>query len=138
MNDRFPIVGMFFGMQRPQASPSELLVKCLAINTPLMLCAEPYNPVDANAIAVRIATNHIPHSADEFLEAELPRYGMSLASLAEFDEWHLGYIPRNMTAKLRALVGIGYDEPIPARFTLSPSGEPRVELVSTSDDISNN
>jgi hypothetical protein len=119
---RLPIVGMFF---RP---PAKVLVNVIAVGTPLTLLAEPENPFDPNAISVWVKSADIPGTAHETLGEQLPEYGFSLGDVLAQDEWHLGYIPKNFAAELKAAGVVVDDVPVAVKFCTNPKGEPRVEF----------
>lgn len=91
-----PIVGARF---RP---PAQEVLQLLPANYPLILRREPENPYDENAIKVLMClgtmsdetSNNISHLLDEDGPTEL----------------HLGYIPREIAAKMAPLMDQRYDE----------------------------
>ena len=119
---RLPIVGMFY---RP---PAKVLVNVIAVGTPLTLLAEPDNPADPNAIAVYVKSSEIPETAHDALAEQLPEYGFSLDDILNQDEWHLGYIPANFAAQLKAAQIVVDDTPVEVKFCTNPKGDPRVEF----------
>jgi hypothetical protein len=112
-----PIVGAFY---RP---PAKALIEALSIGTPLQLIAEPDNQYDPNAIAVYLCTTDIPDNAYDKLEEILPPYGYSLEQVMNEEYWHLGYVPKELAAKLVGTLG---PEPMSVTFSLSSNGAPRV------------
>lgn len=120
---RMPIVGAYF---RP---PAQLLLKSLAIGTPLTLIAEPDNAYDEFAVAVYLKSSDIPPSALGFLEQELPNVGLDLDTVLDQPEWHLGYVPKALAKQLREANVVPTDTVIPVSFTLSGEA-PRVEFLS--------
>ena len=121
-----PIVGAFF---RP---PAKALIEVLAIGTPLFLIAEPDNPYDSNAIAVFLESANIPISAHPILEETLPPFGFSIEQILSQDAWHLGYVPKEMAAKITAQGILGSD-PYPVTFSTSANGGPRVRSTEPFD-----
>lgn len=118
-----PIVGSFYGPQR--GSPSPALVNCLAIGTPLFLIAEPDNPADPNAIAVYVESENLTPQMQNYLEENLGAFGFTLEQILAQDAWHLGYIPKQMAAKLTEQGFLG-SAPYPVTFSTGTNGGPRV------------
>ena len=114
-----PIVGAFY---RP---PAKVLLSVLAIGTPLQLMAEPENEYDSNAVAVWLDTNELTQAMQDELETSeaLASCGFSLAQILEQEQWHLGYIPKEMAAKIQSSLG---SAPYPVTFSTSANGAPRV------------
>ena len=120
-----PIVGAFF---RP---PAKLLLAHLALGVPLLLVAEPDNPYDPNAVAIWLRSADIPVASHESLDEALPQVGLSLAQVLSQELWHLGYIPKEMAAELKAAGVITNDgEPMPVTFALNAKGDPRVRFFA--------
>jgi hypothetical protein len=119
----FPIVGMKF---RP---PALALVDALAIDTPLLLIAEPDNNYDPNAIMVWLDAKDLSDEAKAKLEEELPRFGTDLASVIAMGQHHIGYIPREMAAQLKECGAVTNDEPVEVTFSTSSTGAPRVKFA---------
>lgn len=117
-----PIVGAFY---RP---PAKLLLDCLSIGTPLFLLAEPDNQYDPNAVAVYLESHNIPVESHAKLEEELPPFGQSLDSVLGQDQWHLGYIPKEFAAQLRASETVVPNTPVDVTFSVSANGAPRVRF----------
>lgn len=92
----FLIVGAHF---RP---PAKALLQVLPLGLPLMLIAEPSNEHDPDAIRVEVVTSDIPLEQHTYLNTLAAGYGYDLDSILAQDSWHLGYIPRKDTARLRA------------------------------------
>lgn len=122
MNESLPIVGAFY---RP---PAQAVLAVLPVGSPLMLVAEPENPHDQNAVAVWMNTQDIPEASYDKLRTTLPDSGHTLESLLKEGELHLGYIPRELAAKLRGDGTVTEDEPLKGFLLFSPSGTPRVRL----------
>ena len=118
--ERLPIVGAHY---RP---PAKLLISVLPIGTPLFLLAEPDNAYDPNAIMVMLETQNIPDEADEVLEQQLPEFGLDLDMITSQDQWHLGYIPKEFAAMLRAADIVKVNVPSDVTFGTNPKGDPRV------------
>lgn len=125
-----PIVGSFYGPQR--GSPSKALIAALSVGTPLFLIAEPENPADPNAVAVYVESAQIPVAGHPLLEEALPEFGFTVEQILDQDAWHLGYVPKEMAAKLKAQGVVG-DEPFPVTFSTSANGAPRVRAVEPFD-----
>jgi len=123
--ERYPIVGMFY---RP---PAKAFINVLAIGTPLIIRAEPDNQTDPNAVAVWLRTSYLGEAALAELDLQLGGFGYKLADVLAREEWHLGYIPKEMAAELRAsgrvLPGADYD----ATFLTNPAGAPRVAFAES-------
>jgi hypothetical protein len=96
-----------------------------------MLIAEPENQHDPNAIAVWVNTADIPEKSHSKLRVTLPDFGYTLENLLAAGELHLGYIPRDLAAKLRGDGTVQEDEPLRCSFSVSASGAPRVRLGVT-------
>ena len=80
--------------------PAEAILGVLAIGTPLTLRPEPTNPADSNAKAVWVRTSDISNEAFVALDdGRLKRFTMTIKDLALRDEWHLGYISKEVAAK---------------------------------------
>lgn len=118
----YPIVGAFY---RP---PAKQLLAALAVGTPLIVRAEPDNQYDVNACAVWLRSADIPDSALAELDGTLPDCGKSLDEVLAEYEWHVGYIPKEMAAALRAQ-NIVADDDVPGTFAVSASGQPRIVLA---------
>lgn len=79
--------------------PAKALLAVLPAGHSLLLCPEPSNEYDANAVQVVLRTASLdllletPAFGEE-LDAQLAGQGHSLETLREADEWHLGYLPR--------------------------------------------
>jgi HIRAN domain len=118
-----PIVGMFY---RP---PAKALIDALTIGTPLFLLAEPDNQYDPNAVAVYLESHNIPENAIDALEESLPSFGFSWDSIIAQDQWHLGYIPKDFAAQLRASETVVPNKPVDVTFAVNASGAPRVRFA---------
>lgn len=114
-----PIVGSFY---RP---PAKLLLDKLPIQTPLTLMAEPENPHDANAIAIFLRGADVPELAS--LNDELASFGTTLAQVRATEFIHVGYIPRDDAAMLRAQ-GFPESGTVPGIFMVGANGGPRVRF----------
>jgi hypothetical protein len=119
----FPIVGAFY---RP---PAQALLAVLPIGTPLTLIAEPDNPYDPNAIAVWLKSKDIPISAHSSLENTLPPFGFDLDQICAQENWHVGYIPKEMAAALRANGIVEPENEVEVSFAVAANGSPRVAFV---------
>lgn len=122
MSESFPIVGAYY---RP---PAQAVLNALPVGAALTLMAEPENPHDPNAIGVWINTADIPKTSHDKLSMTLPDSGYTLEALLNLGELHLGYIPREIAAKLRGDSTVMEDQPIKGSLFFSPSGLPRVRL----------
>jgi hypothetical protein len=94
-----PIVGAFY---RP---PAKLILQAIAVGTPLLLSAEPDNEFDPHAVAVWIITENIAGPALELLELNIPTVGIDMETFVSQEQWHLGYVPKEWSVKLR-LAGV--------------------------------
>lgn len=121
-----PIVGAHFGPTR--GSPSKVLISALAVGTPLLLIAEPENPADVNAVAVWLKSEKIPESGHALLEEGLPSFGFSLDQILAQDAWHLGYIPKEIAARLRAEGVVPLEGHVEVEFSTGTNGGPRVRF----------
>lgn len=114
-----PIVGMFY---RP---PAKALIAVMSVGTKLTLLAEPDNPYDSNAIAVWLDPSDFSEDVKAQLPSALADFGFSLDDIMAKPAWHLGYVPKEIAAQLRA-TGFDSDACIIGAFRLSASGAPRV------------
>lgn len=119
----FPIVGM---RHRP---PAQAIVNALAVGTPLTCMAEPDNAYDPNAIQVLVSTAGIPPASQEALKQTLPNSGWTMERFLENSSYHLGYIPKEMAAELKASGAIRDNEAQAGEFLVSAQGQARVKLV---------
>lgn len=117
------IVGAFY---RP---PAQIILRGLPIGAALFLAAEPDNPKDPNAVAVWVASEEIPASAHTFLEEELPKVGLDLETLLAQEQWHLGYIKKEIAAQLRFSAVVGEDEILRGAFATDPAGKPHFRFA---------
>ena len=117
----FPIVGAFY---RP---PAKALLAVLPVGTPLILCAEPDNPADPNAIAVWLLTASIPDTSLAVLDGELGAFGKTLSDVVDMESHHVGYIPKEVAAKLR-YDGFPVQTSVPGTFSCTTSGAPMVRF----------
>jgi hypothetical protein len=122
-----PIVGAFY---RP---PAKALIDVLPVGTPLYMIAEPDNQYDPNAIAIWLETENLPDAAQERLVELLPAYGLDLDTVMAQEAWHLGYVPREMAAKIKAAGMIDESAPYEVTFSTSASGAPRVRSIEAFD-----
>ena len=90
--------------------------------------AEPSNPYDPNAVAVYVASQDIPISAHPSLKIALEPTGFDLNMVLADQYWHLGYIPKEFAAELKATRTVVNDESVPVSFTLNTSGRPAVRF----------
>lgn len=135
MSAIFPIVGSFY---RP---PAKSILNAIPVGTPLEFRAEPTNPVDKDAIAVWIRTEHIPKQAHKqlvlcgadcgFRIGETPAESADdfLDSILLKREWHLGYIPaiEAKTREAKAMIRDGTNGTVPGRF-LIVNNKPAIQL----------
>lgn len=119
-----PIVGAFF---RP---PAKLVCNTLPIGQPLVLYAEPDNAFDANAVAVWLITETLGDTVKEALEAALPSSGLTLEQFLAQAMWHLGYIPKELAARLKAEEVVVNEVPLDVTFTTSAPGKPAVRFAN--------
>ena len=63
----------------------------------------------------------------------LPAYGLDLDTVMSQDAWHLGYVPREMAAKIKAAGMIDETAPYEVTFSTSASGAPRVRSIEAFD-----
>ena len=117
-----PIVGSFY---RP---PAKILIDALPIGTPLFIMAEPDNQYDPNAVAVWLETRNIPETSYAALEEALPAFGFDLDTVLSQDQWHLGYIPKDFAAQLRASETVMPNTPVDVEFATAANGSPRVRF----------
>ncbi len=121
----YPIVGSYY---RP---PAKTLLSILPIGTPLIVVAEPNNAVDENAVAVWLPVATMPTSARANLEIksdELALDGFSVDDIFNESHWHLGYIPAQLAALLRADGVVPDEGELLGEFTCAPSGRPMVSF----------
>jgi len=107
-----PVVGAFY---RP---PAKLVLDTIPVGTPLFISAEPDNAFDANACAVWIETTAIPASALPALEEKLPSFGLELDDFLQAEQWHLGYIKKEIAAVLRAHGVVQDDTALSGEFAM--------------------
>ena len=119
----FPIVG---ARHRP---PAQVLINSLAIGVLLTVIAEPENQYDPNAIAVWLYTKDLPEASQEALKETGPTAGWALDRILSEEVFHLGYIPKEMAAELKASGAIRDNEPQAATFAVSAQGQARVRFV---------
>lgn len=114
----YPIVGAFY---RP---PAEALLAVLPIGAKLRLVPEDENQYDPNAIAVWLLQASLPEINDT-LAASLASYGVTAEAYTELEDVHVGYLPRDVAAALRAE---GMSAPVDAEFSVNPRGKPLVRF----------
>jgi len=122
----FPIVGARF---RP---PAQALTNGLPQETPVILRAEPTNPYDINAIQVLLQSSSLIDLEEDqinILNEELSSSGKTVEDITDMEEWHLGYIPREMAKKLRESGTINQDVEYPATFKINLRGQPQVDII---------
>lgn len=119
----FPIVGMKF---RP---PAQALINSFAIGVPLTVIAEPENPYDPNAIAIWFYTKDLPEASKEALTETLPNSGWTIERVLDQEVFHLGFIPKEMAADLKASGAVRDNEPQAGTFLVSAQGQARVRFV---------
>ena len=119
-----PIVGAFY---RP---PAALVCSLLPVGQELVLYAEPQNEHDANAVAVWLMTDNIAEATQAALEERLPEHGLTLEQFLAQDEWHLGYIPKELAAQLKATETVIDGTPLNVTFATSATGKPAVRFAS--------
>jgi hypothetical protein len=117
---RFPIVG---ARHRP---PAVALINALPVGAPLTVIAEPENQYDPNAIAVWLYTKDLPEASREALKETGPQSGWPFDKIMAQEVFHLGYIPKELAAELKASGAIRDNEPVDVTFAVNASGQPRV------------
>ena len=115
----YPIVGQYF---RP---PAGAILQVLPAGATLILRPEPSNPFDPNAVQVLVKTTEIPQEHTDILDAIAQGQGYSAEDIFAAEEWHLGYIPRNMAKDLVKTLPTGDTQ---ATICFSPSGSARLAL----------
>ena len=88
--------------------------------------AEPTNAYDANAIQVYLESHNIPAEAHESLEEAIARFGLDLDTILSQDQWHLGYVPKEFAAQLRAAGTIVPNIPMDVEFAYRPKASPKI------------
>lgn len=89
-----PIVGAKF---RP---PALAILQILPMGCPLEVRPEPGNAYDSNALQVIVKTSDIPEAAHEELGVRAAGFGKDLEEILAEPEHHLGYVPKELAAKL--------------------------------------
>jgi len=112
----YPIVGAHFHR------PAKAILAILPSGTELDVIPEPENEYDPNAIAIWINASHIPPTAKAELHNLSQPYGYSADEILNGDHWMLGYIPREIAAKLKPF------EMKKGKFSVGSNGGPRVEI----------
>jgi hypothetical protein len=104
----------------------------MPIGTPLFIIAEPDNQYDPNAIAVWVETKDIGPQMQQSLEPELGPFGFDIEQILTQDAWHLGYVPKEMAAKItsQGVLGSG---PYMGSFSVSAGGAPRFRSTDAFD-----
>lgn len=119
MQHTYEIKGAYY---RP---PAKGILSVLPAKTPLILRPDPYGGPcgtshdDPNAISVHLATDQIPEKVHQALELAVAN-GLTLDVVLGFAEHHLGYVPKEVAAKLRL------DHEVPASLSFTPKGSPSV------------
>lgn len=124
-NMTLPIVGAFY---RP---PAQLVCNLLPIGQPLVLYAEPDNQFDANAVAVWLLTETLNDATKEALGEELPSAGLELEQFLAQPMWHLGYVPKEFAANLKADGIVVNEIALDAKFATTTTGKPAVVFDAT-------
>ena len=119
-----PIVGAFY---RP---PAKLVCELLSVGQELVLYAEPDNEHDTNAVAVWLMTDTIGEATKEALAERLPEHGLTLEQFLAQPEWHLGYIPKELAAQLKATGTVEDGLAVPVTFSTLVTGKPAVHFAS--------
>jgi len=122
--ETLPIVGAYY------RKPAPTLLDCLAVNTPLSLLAEPTNEYDPNAIAVFLASADIPEEALGVLEERLAADGYNIEQILGQTFWHLGYVPKEIAAQMKAAGVVNDEETLAVTFAVDAKGKPRVRFPS--------
>ena len=115
----YPIVGQYF---RP---PAGAILQVLPAGATLILRPEPSNPFDPNAVQVLVKTTEIPREHTDILAAIAQGQGYSAEDIFAAEEWHLGYISKNMACDLVKTLPAGDTQ---AMICFSPSGSARLVL----------
>ena len=118
----YEIVGSFY---RP---PAKALIAGISPGTKLMLKAEPNNQFDPNAIQVLLFTKDILHSDHEALNKELETSGKDIQDIMGADEWHLGFIRKELAKPLRESNIIKINKEYEGTFSIDFRGKPMVEI----------
>jgi hypothetical protein len=113
----YPIVGAHFHR------PAKAILAVLPIGTLLDVIPEPDNEYDPNAIAIWVKSDQIPREAAGELDNLSKGYGFNAEEILQpGDMWMLGYIPREIAAKLQPF------EMKTGKFSVGANGGPRVEI----------
>lgn len=120
----YPIVGSHY------RQPAPVILEALGLFHPLLLRAEPSNQYDINAIQVLLQTETLlpDIKAQEYLKDQLSACGLELSDIFAQDEWHLGYIPKDIAKILRDENVVPIDEDINVIFSTNHNGRPFVLL----------
>ena len=113
----YPIVGVYY------RKPAPTLLNHIGVGTRLRVVCDDANEHDVNAIAVILPQASLPPPSDSLLSA-LAGYGIDGDAYAAFDDFHVGYVPREVAAALRARGFADCD----GTFAVTPSGKPLVRL----------
>lgn len=115
------IVGAFY---RP---PAKVLLDFLAVGVAMRLIPDDQNEHDVNAMAVILPQAGLPVPSERLLEA-LTGHGIDGERYAEFEDVHVGYIPREVAA---AFAAKGARREYSCRFTVSATGKPMIRIEET-------
>lgn len=118
----YMIVGARF---RP---PAQAILNSITPETSLYLRAEPSNEYDPNAIQVFIKTQDIPEFCHERLVQELEGTGKYLEDIQAQAEWHLGYIPKEIAALLRANLLVETEREYLGEFLFNYDNKPMIRI----------
>lgn len=121
----FPIVGARF---RP---PALALIQGLPPETNLYLRAEPQNPYDENAIQVFLKSEDLQNLTEEETEnlnQELASSGKDLEEILSEEEWHLGYVPKDLAQNLRLNSLVEISQEYQGKFSINFRGQPQIEI----------
>ena len=128
-----PIVGMYY---RP---PAQALVDTLPVGVRMILRSDPNGETsgsrhnDETAICVSLRSEDIPPATlanEDFVQA-LSRYGTSLDDLLKEEEWHIGFLPKELAYEEHNS-GFPQGQDVEGIFTVSPNGKPRVRFERVS------
>ena len=121
-----PIVGAHF---RP---PAKALLSVLAQGTELTLVPEPENPYDQFAVKVVVSGTDAAAGADsDDLNAALIGTGWDADSIAEQEEFHLGYIPKTEASWAQGLIQAEHGaNGAPGVLAFTVEGKPAVAFLT--------
>ena len=122
----YPIVGAHF---RP---PAKGLLAVLPKDFPLYAVPEPDNQYDVNAIKVVLNVRNLVEEEDLLLAIEeaIAPFGFSLDEFTNVEEWHLGYIPKNIAA---VIVDRFPQAGLPGKMSFDLKGGPAIQVDYSSD-----